>query len=167
MQRLLKMIHIAFIAKVKYYWIKFGKNPHLGRNVSFFAPDKIEIGNYFYMGAYSQVGCNVKIGDNVIFGSYVSIVGKRDHRYDIPGKTIRESGSVRQKTDWCLVDNYVEVGDDCWIGHRSIIMSGVKIGSGSIVAAGSVVTKSIAPNSIYGGNPAKFIKNRFDKINND
>tara|TARA_B100000886_G_scaffold335556_1_gene292811 strand:+ start:1303 stop:1788 length:486 start_codon:yes stop_codon:yes gene_type:complete len=161
MWKLIKKIRIIFLVNIKYNWVKFGCSPHLGRNISFYAPDSIEIGDNFYMGAYSQTGCNLKIGDNVIFGSYVSIVGKRDHRYNIPGKTIRESGSVREKTDWCLVDNYVEIGDDCWIGHRSIILSGVKIGHGSIIATGSVVTKSVPPNTIYGGNPAKFIKNRF------
>ena len=58
------------------------------------------------------------------------------------------------------------VEDDVWIGAAAIIMSGVKIGKGSIVAAGSVVTKDIPPCEIWGGNPARFIRNRFSDESN-
>ena len=53
------------------------------------------------------------------------------------------------------------IGDDVWIGKHSVIMTGVKIGNGAIVAAGSVVTKDVEPYTIVGGVPAKFIKMRF------
>lgn len=53
------------------------------------------------------------------------------------------------------------VGDDVWIGYNSIILSGVTIGQGAVVAAGSIVTKDVDPYSIVGGNPAKLIKHRF------
>ena len=51
----------------------------------------------------------------------------------------------------------VEVGDYCYIGTNSLIMPGVKIGNGSMVAAGSVVTKSVPPNMVVGGNPARIL----------
>ena len=53
------------------------------------------------------------------------------------------------------------VDDDVWIGFRSTILSGVHIGQGAIVAAGSVVTKDVPPYAIVGGVPAKVIKYRF------
>ena len=53
--------------------------------------------------------------------------------------------------------------DDVWIGHSAIIMSGVTLGQGSIVAAGAVVTKDVPPYAIVGGNPAKIIKYRFER----
>lgn len=53
-----------------------------------------------------------------------------------------------------IVDNYV------WIGGRSVILQGVSIGEGAIVAAGSIVTKNVDPFTIVGGNPARFIKKR-------
>lgn len=55
---------------------------------------------------------------------------------------------------------HIEIGNDVWIGLNVIILSGVKIGDGAVIAAGSVVTKSIPAYSIYGGVPAKFIKHR-------
>ncbi len=54
------------------------------------------------------------------------------------------------------------IGNDVWFGRKSVIMPGVKIGDGAIVAAYSVVTKDIPAYTVYGGNPARFIKDRFD-----
>nr|WP_201593868.1 CatB-related O-acetyltransferase [Psychrobacter fulvigenes] len=56
----------------------------------------------------------------------------------------------------------VKIGNDVWIGRRAIIMAGVHIGDGAIIAANSVVTKDIPPYSIYGGVAAKLIRMRFD-----
>ena len=56
----------------------------------------------------------------------------------------------------------IVVGNDVWIGRESIIMPGVRIGDGAIIAAYSVVTRDVTPYSVVGGNPAKFIKKRFD-----
>ncbi|MFI3284164.1 MAG: CatB-related O-acetyltransferase [Erysipelotrichaceae bacterium] len=55
------------------------------------------------------------------------------------------------------------VHDDVWIGLNAIIMSGIEIGQGAIIAAGSVVTKNVPPYAIVGGNPAKILKYRFSK----
>lgn len=54
------------------------------------------------------------------------------------------------------------VGNDVWIGHESVVMPGVKIGDGAIIAAYSVVVKDVPAYTVYGGNPARFIKERFD-----
>lgn len=56
----------------------------------------------------------------------------------------------------------IVIGNDVWIGRESIIMPGVKIGDGSIIGAYSVVTKDVPPYSVFGGNPAVFIKQRFN-----
>ena len=56
----------------------------------------------------------------------------------------------------------ITIGSDVWIGAKSTIMSGVRIGHGSIVAAGSLVTKDVEPYSVVGGNPAKHLKYRFE-----
>ncbi len=54
------------------------------------------------------------------------------------------------------------VGNDVWLGRGCVVMPGVKIGDGAIVAAYSVVTRDVAPYTLVGGNPARFVKNRFD-----
>jgi acetyltransferase-like isoleucine patch superfamily enzyme len=59
-----------------------------------------------------------------------------------------------------LVETVVE--DDVWIGHGAIILQGVRIGEGSVVAAGSVVTKDVPPYSIMAGNPACRVRERYD-----
>lgn len=55
----------------------------------------------------------------------------------------------------------IVIGNDVWIGRESVVMPGVAIGDGAIIAAYSVVTKPVPPYSVYGGNPARFIKKRF------
>lgn len=57
----------------------------------------------------------------------------------------------------------IQIDDDVWIGYGAIINSGVHVGQGAVVAAGSVVTKDVAPYSIVGGNPARFIRYRLDE----
>ena len=54
------------------------------------------------------------------------------------------------------------IGNDVWLGRECVVMPGVKIGDGAIVAAYSVVVKDVAPYSVAGGNPARFLKKRFD-----
>ena len=55
----------------------------------------------------------------------------------------------------------MSIRNDVWIGHGAIILPGLTVGNGSVIAAGSVVTKDVAPYSIVAGNPAKSIRNRF------
>lgn len=59
------------------------------------------------------------------------------------------------------------IGNDVWIGRESIIMPGVSIGDGAIIAAYSVVVKDVPAYAVYGGNPARFIKERFDEALKD
>lgn len=54
------------------------------------------------------------------------------------------------------------IGNDVWIGYNAIIMPGVNVGDGAIIASGSVVTKDVEAYSVVGGNPAKLIRKRFD-----
>ena len=56
--------------------------------------------------------------------------------------------------------SFVKIEDDCWIASNAVILAGVTVGKGAVVAAGSIVTKDVPPYSIVGGNPAKIIKSR-------
>ena len=59
----------------------------------------------------------------------------------------------------------IEIGHNVWIGDAAIILAGVKVGNGAVIAAGAVVTKEVPPYAIVGGNPAKIIKYRINKEN--
>lgn len=111
-------------------------------------------GNDVYIGPRCHFGANVIIsGNKVLIASNVSFVGG-DHRINIVGKPIFDSGREELRT--------VVISSDTWIGHGAIILHGVCIGKGSVVAAGAVVTKDVPPYMIVGGNPARIIKKRFD-----
>lgn len=76
---------------------------------------------------------------------------------------MRLASQIRDKDySWKGINEITYIGNDVWIGYGAIIMSGVKINDGSIIAAGSVVTHDTEPYSIYAGVPAKKIKNRFE-----
>jgi acetyltransferase-like isoleucine patch superfamily enzyme len=121
---------------------------------SVFKKHSVEVGNYVFIGYDAYMYANVKIGDFVMIASYVAVVGG-DHRFDIVGVPSRFSGRDG------LEERLTVIEDDVWIGHGSILMAGVKIGRGSIVASGSVVTKNVEPYAIVGGIPAKLIRYRF------
>ena len=122
-----------------------------GKNCFFSRKNNVKIGSNFYMGNNCHIAANAEIGNDVLFASYVSLVGG-DHKIDNINSTIRESGRDILKT--------IFIENDVWIGHGSIIMHGVTIQNGAVIGAGSVVTKDIPSNEIWGGNPAKFIRKR-------
>jgi len=112
----------------------------------------VVIGDNSAIGAYSFLGGQggINIGQNVIIGPKVSIFSE-NHEFDQLDIPIRLQHPTRKG---------VVIEDNCWIGANSTIVDGVTIHSGCIVAAGSVVTKDVAPNTITGGVPAKTIRVR-------
>lgn len=154
---------LLILKKILWRRYSFGKNFHAGRNVFMWAKNKISIGENFYIGRYSQIECDAVIGNNVIFANSVALVGKYDHNFLQIGTPVRLAAHIRELSyNWKGLESKVIIEDDVWVGYGAIIMSGVKVGKGSIIASGSVVTKDIAPYTIVGGNPAKFIKFRFN-----
>lgn len=112
----------------------------------------VEIGDGSSVGDYSFVGCaaGVTIGNNVLMGQRVSF-HSQNHRFDDLTRPIRSQG---------VTGGRIVIGDDCWLGSGSIILSGVAIGPGSVVAAGSVVTKSFGAGSVIAGVPARLVRMR-------
>ena len=110
--------------------------------------------------------------DKLIIGKYCSIgsgavfmmAGNQGHRMDwvstfpfyFQANIFKTSNNAYKKCGDTVI------GDDVWIGSEAMIMAGVHVGSGAVIAARSVVTKDVAPYTIVGGNPAKVIKERFD-----
>ena len=122
---------------------KTGLFTHLERS-------QIRIGNYCDLnGAIIHSRNSVTIGDNCMFGPGVIILDNDSHNTSID-PVQRRIGNI--------TDTPVVIGNNVWVGMRSIILKGVHIGDNSIIASGSVVTKSVPNNQLYGGNPAVFIK---------
>lgn len=97
----------------------------------------------------------IRINDDVIFGPEVSIFGG-GHNFHEVGLPITKVHTKRGDEDLG-----VEIGRDVWVGTRAIILRGADVGRGAVIAAGSVVTKSVPDYAIVGGNPAKVIGFRF------
>lgn len=138
-----------FLAKFCFQHI--GKRVNIERNVFFGSGREISIGDDSGIGLNARIQGPLRIGGNVMMGPDV-IIYTRNHeisRTDIPmiaqGETAPEA---------------VVIEDDVWIGARAMIMPGVTISAGSVVAAGAVVTKDVPPFAIVGGVPAKVIKYR-------
>lgn len=139
------------------------KFKRIGDNVVFdpsglYSFDSIEIGNDVFIGrgaVFSASKSNIKIGSKVMFGPNVTIMGG-DHNVSVVGKYMFD---VKEKLP--ANDLPVTIEDDVWIGAGVIILKGVTIGTGSIVAAGALVNKDVPPYSIFAGVPGKVIKMRF------
>lgn len=158
----IKSLRDAYLVKVKWRRYSLGQGFHAGRRVVLWAPNELKIGNDCYIGRYSQIECDADIGHSVIMANMVSFVGRYDHHFRHVGTPTRLSRQIRDPDyDWKGADIKVTVGDDVWIGFGAIILSGVTIGEGSVIAAGSVVTKDVEAYTVVGGNPARKICDRF------
>lgn len=163
MKTLVKKIRIWYLRRIKWRNYKFGKDFYVGVRVSLWARDELKIGDNFYMGKDSQIETDCIIGDNVMIGNKVGIVGKYDHDYQRIGVPIRLAPRIRDKDyDWKGLDQRTIIEDDVWIGYGATIMGGITLKKGCIIAAGSLVTKDTEAYSIYGGNPARKISDRFN-----
>lgn len=115
----------------------------------------LSMAEYSYIGPGCMICPGVSIGPYVMLGPRVMVVGK-DHVIDKAGVPIIFSGRPAAET--------TKLEADCWIGAGSILIAGITIGRGAVVAAGSVVNKDVAPYSIVGGAPARVIRERFSAV---
>lgn len=126
-----------------------GKNINIETGADFAA--NIKIGNISGIGKNSIVGCFTEIGENVMMGE-ACFIYTRNHKYDRLDIPMCEQGCDEYKP--------VIIADDVWIGSRVTILPGSKIGRGSVIGAGAVVTGTVPDYAIVGGIPAKVIKYR-------
>lgn len=164
-----------FLSKVKliYYkslWRKYNAHNTTYLN-SLFDFKKVKVGNHTY--GPLNIMCWDDEKEHLSIGSFCSIAS--GVVFILGGNHNMNSISTFPFRHFLFGDNSeaftkgeIIIGDDVWIGTNSIVLSGVTIGQGSVVAAGSVVTKSFPPYSVIGGNPAKLIKKRLsDDIINE
>ncbi|MFZ4582464.1 MAG: acyltransferase [Paludibacter sp.] len=113
----------------------------------YFVGEKVYIGPELIISTSSDnKTAKIYLGDRVSIGPRVTFILASDANWS---KLTERYKPIRKS---------IEVGDDSWIGAGVIILPGVKIGSSSIIASGAVVTTDVPSNCVFGGVPAKFIK---------
>lgn len=139
--------------------ILVGDNVTIGGNATFIVsyktnPDPtISMGDNLYIGYASVLSCadNISIGNRVLIAEGCSIFDNNNHPIDPEARANNEP--VGQKDIAPVI-----IEDDVWVGAHSIILKGVTLGRGSVVATGSVVTKDVPAMTVVAGNPAKVVK---------
>lgn len=139
--------------------ISFGRNVSVGKGTIIICTGVInnkgcglKVGDYTGIGAQSFLSCQggINIGSDVIIGPGLKMFSE-NHNYLSDELPIRLQGENRKG---------IIIGNNCWFGSNVTVLDGVKVGDGCVIAAGSLLTKSIPPNSIVAGIPAKVIKSR-------
>lgn len=171
MRHILRAIYICFdlFSRAFYKFIimpfklamfkKCGKNVVVCKNSSI-NYQNVSVGNSVAISSNVFFLCpraEIIIGDHVLIGPHVFMI-TGDHRVDIKGRYMDEVHDEDKRPE---DDQDIILEGDNWIGANAIILKGVTISKGAVVAAGSVVTKDVPPYSIVGGVPAKVISKRF------
>lgn len=143
--------------------VEFGERVHIGPGSRVESFHGLTVGDDVYIGKYSSVVVDGRIGNDVLIANNVGLVGRHDHDHTAIGIGIR-------RAPWIGDDDYSGPGleaplvieDDVWIGFGAVVLSGTTVGRGAIVAAGAVVIDDVAPYDIVAGNPARPVARRFD-----
>lgn len=159
------------ITKIQATWQNMNQHNHTVAantiNEMPFPLEKVVVGNHCYgplcVHHFGTIGERLIIGHYCSFSIGVKFILGGNHSINTFSTfPFRHFFNNQECEAWTKGPIIVE--DDVWIGTDAIILSGVKMGKGTIVAAGSVVTRSSQPYSLIGGNPAKLIKMRFDDV---
>ncbi|QSW99641.1 CatB-related O-acetyltransferase [Haloterrigena alkaliphila] len=118
------------------------------------------------IGEWTNINQNTEVVGEVSFGKYCAIARdvlfqQKNHQTSKPAMQMRFYNKVLDSKLEHVSSGPISVGNDVWIGARSIILSGVDIGDGAVIGAGSIVTEDVEPYSVVAGVPAKHIKYRF------
>ena len=132
---------------------EIGQNVNIERGAKFGSGKDIEIGDNSGIGINCELPNNIKIGKDVMMGPKCVFFENRTHVISDISRPMREQGHY-------VKEGRIEIGDDVWIGQSVMVMPCKKIGSHSVVAAGSVVCKDVPEYVIVGGNPIQIINER-------
>ena len=144
--------------------ILIGENTHIRGELQVFGyGGKIEIGNNCYIGDHSRIwsGEKITIGDHVLISHNVNIMDTNSHEISHLERSegyynLITEGFPQKKGN--ILTSEVKIDDYVWINFNVIILKGITIGKGAIIAAGSIITKNVEPFTLVGGNPAVVIK---------
>jgi acetyltransferase-like isoleucine patch superfamily enzyme len=157
-----KLIDRILMHLYRYQFASCGNNVCFYPTLSWFYYKTISIGNNVYIGPgamFLASDSSIIIGDKVLFGPNVSIVGG-NHSTHIVGKLMAD---YRLTDKLPSDDRPVVIEQDVWIGAGAYILNGVTVRRGAIIAAGAVVTADVPSYAIAGGVPAKLIRYRWSR----
>lgn len=139
------------------YGYRCGEDVRILRGVTIYHPNKFFIDSNSGISSGTQIDAagGVTIGKEVLVGPNC-IIWSQNHRFDSNCLSIRLQGYDYKP---------VVIEDDVWVAASCVILPGVTLGRGCVIAAGSVVTKSVPPEAIVVGAPAKIIGNRGGSLN--
>lgn len=168
--RLIRSIYTHLESTYNFYvfrrkWRKL--NSHNFTNPkSIFPLNSVVVGNNSYgdlnIESYGNPNEKLIIGNYVSIGKNVTFILGGNHQIStITNYPLFSSFIERSPIKDALTKGPITIEDEVWIGFGVIILSGIKIGKGALIAAGAIVTKDIPPYAIAGGNPARIIKYRF------
>lgn len=153
MKALLKRLRMFLLLTFKHRLRDCGRGTYIGPRV-IVRPNTTRIGGYTFVGPQCWLAVDdLEIGNFVMLAGKVAVVGG-DHRFDIVG-----TPSIWAGRD---VARPVRIEDDAWIGHAAILLHGVRVGEGAVIAAGALVTKDVPAYSIVAGVPARVLRMRFE-----
>jgi acetyltransferase-like isoleucine patch superfamily enzyme len=142
--------------------VTLGNHVHVGFGSIVWAPHSLRVGKDVYIGKCCTIQCDGEIGNGVLIGNSVGLVGRLDHDYKAMGLPASLSPWIGGRGHRPAAgDLRLVVSDDVWIGYGAIVLTGVTIGRGAIVAAGTVVVDDVQPYDIVAGNPARPVGRRF------
>jgi virginiamycin A acetyltransferase len=152
--------------------IKIGKNCYFNGEIEFDKEDRVGKNNFFNgkikIGKSTNINKNCEFIGNIIIGKFCAIARNStfqglNHEYHKPGIQMKFYEDILKTKLNHIQKGPIIIGNDVWIGTKAIILSGVTIGDGAVIGAGSVVTKNVEPYSIVAGVPAKQIRWRFSQ----
>jgi acetyltransferase-like isoleucine patch superfamily enzyme len=135
--------------------VRAGKDFHVGVMTNITSAKRLTIGNHVYIGKFCTITGSGAIGDGVLIANRVGIGVEHPRAFRDTWPISKGAAFIEE------AEGQIDISCDVWIGFGSVLLSGVSIGRGAVVSAGSVVMDNVAPYDIVRGNPAKCVGRRF------
>jgi acetyltransferase-like isoleucine patch superfamily enzyme len=151
MRILKRMVKLFFARKL----LRCGQNFRFNPFNCYLEYEHIEIGNNVFINRNAYIAGKIAIEDNVMIGPNVTIInGSGNHIFRIVGQHINQQGREQDVKP-------IMIAKDSWIAANVVIIKGAGVGEGSVIGAGSIVTKEMPPYCVCLGNPCKPVKYRY------
>ena len=163
MNRISKVFHrmVRIITGRAGIYCTYGKGCSFGKGIMI--DEDTEIGNYNYIGRYTTI-TKAQIGNYCSIASF-AIIGPGEH--PLSEFSTSPTALTHAQIENDLIKEPVKLGNDVWVGAHTVILRGVNVGNGAVIAAGAVVTKDVPDYAVVAGVPARVLRYRISKEKQD